>query len=56
MLNNKNDINGVFLNIIIRLYNDINLNNKLLALLYNDGSYKERVLPRLLSFRKYLLK
>jgi len=55
MLNSRNDIDSVFLNITIRLYNDINLGSKLLALPYNNGSSKERVLLKLLSLRKYLL-
>ena len=56
MLNSRNDVDGVFPNITIRLYNDINLGSELLVLLYNDGSSEERVLLRLLSPRKYLLK
>jgi len=56
MLNSRNNVDGVFLNITIRLYNNINLGNKLLALPHDNGSSKERVLLRLLSPRKYLLK
>ena len=56
MLDSRNDVDGVFLNITICLHNDINLCSELLALLYYDGSYKERVLLRLLSPKKYLLK
>ena len=56
MLNSRNNIDGVFLNITIHLHNNINLGNELLALLYNDSSYKERVSLGLLSLKKYLLK
>ena len=56
MLNSKNNADSIFLNITIYLYNDINLGNKSLALLYNGSNSKKRVLFKLLSFRKYLLK
>jgi len=56
MLNSRNNVDGVFLNITIRLYNDIDLGSKLLALLHDNGSFKERVLLRSLSPKKYLLK
>ena len=56
MLNSRNNADGVFLNITIRLYNNIDLGSELLALLYDNSSSKERVLLRLLSPRKYLLK
>jgi len=56
MLNSRNDADSVFLNITIRLHNDIDLGSELLALLYNDGSSEERVLLGLLSPRKYLFK
>ena len=56
MLNSRDDANGVFPNITIRLYNDINLGSELLALLYNNGSSEKRVSLGLLSPRKYLLK
>ena len=56
MLNSRNNADGVFLNITIRLHNNIDLGRKLLALLYNNGSSKKRVSLRLLSPRKYLLK
>ena len=55
MLNSRNDADGVFLNITICLYNDIDLGSKSLALLYDDGSFEERVLLKSLSPRKYLL-
>ena len=56
MLNSRNDVDGVFLNITIFLYNDIDLGSELLTLLYDNGSSKERVSLRSLSPRKYLLK
>jgi len=55
MLNSRNNVNGVFLNITIYLYNNINLGSKLLALLYNNGSSKERVSLRLLSLKSTYL-
>jgi len=56
ILNSRNDADGVFPNITIYLYNNIDLGSKLLALLHYNGSYEKRVLLRLLSTRKYLLK
>ena len=56
MLDNKNDVDGVFLNITIRLYNNIDLGSELLASPYNNSSSEERVSLRSLSPRKYLLK
>ena len=55
MLDSRNDADGVFLNITICLYNDIDLGSKSLVLLHDDGSFKERVSFRSLSPRKYLL-
>jgi len=56
MLNIRNNVDGIFLNITIRLYNNINLGSELLALPHDNGSSKERVSLRLLSPKKYLLK
>jgi len=56
MLNSRNNVDGVFLNITIRLYNDIDLGSELLVLPHDNGSSEERVSLRLLSPRKYLLK
>ena len=55
MLDSRNDADGVFLNIIICLHNDIDLGSELLALLHDDGSSEERVSLGSLSPRKYLL-
>ena len=56
MLNSRNDVDSVFPNITICLYNDIDSGSKSLALPHNDGSSKERVSLRSLSPGKYLLK
>jgi hypothetical protein len=55
MLDSRNDADGVFPNITIRLHNDIDSGSESLALPHDDGSSEERVSLGSLSPGKYLL-